>query len=88
MDNNKADNIGNGFVRLLPGSSAKNPDLYAGKIALAPMVRAGRTPLRVLSLGNGADLVYSEEIVDQKLLECSRAINGFSFCFTNKSNLF
>ncbi|CAB3408625.1 unnamed protein product [Caenorhabditis bovis] len=49
--------------------------LYANKTILAPMVRAGRTPLRVLSLKYGADLVYTEEIVDQKLLKCQRILN-------------
>ncbi|VBB28337.1 unnamed protein product [Acanthocheilonema viteae] len=43
--------------------------LYAKKLILAPMVRAGRTPLRTLALEYGADLVYTEEIVDKKLLD-------------------
>ncbi|VDK82513.1 unnamed protein product [Litomosoides sigmodontis] len=49
--------------------------LYAKKLILAPMVRAGRTPLRVLTLEYGADLAYTEEIVDQKLLSSYRIIN-------------
>lgn len=56
-------------------SIPKNPSLYAGKIMLAPMVRAGRTPLRLLALEYGADLVYTEEIVDQKLLGSKRSVN-------------
>lgn len=59
--------------------SARNTDLYANKFILAPMVRAGRTPLRCLALEYGADLVYTEEIVDQKLLKCTRVRNGKSF---------
>ncbi|KAH7726697.1 dihydrouridine synthase domain-containing protein [Aphelenchoides avenae] len=55
--------------------AAKNCELYANKTALAPMVRAGRTPLRMLALGYGADLVYTEEIVDQKLLASKRIVN-------------
>uniref|UniRef100_A0A914HY17 DRBM domain-containing protein n=1 Tax=Globodera rostochiensis TaxID=31243 RepID=A0A914HY17_GLORO len=40
------------------------------------MVRAGRTPLRVLALSYGADLVYTEEIVDQRLLGSQRVENA------------
>ncbi|KAM3720882.1 tRNA-dihydrouridine(20) synthase [NAD(P)+]-like [Dirofilaria immitis] len=50
-------------------------NLYAKKLILAPMVRAGRTPLRILALEYGADLVYTEEIVDQKLLSSQRSVN-------------
>jgi tRNA-dihydrouridine synthase 2 len=56
--------------------SAKNSDLYAGKTILAPMVRAGRTSLRNLVLEYGADLVYTEEIIDEKLLKTRRNVNG------------
>ncbi|CAJ0596296.1 unnamed protein product [Cylicocyclus nassatus] len=49
---------------------------YTNKICLAPMVRAGRTPLRVLALEYGADLVYTEEIIDQKLLSSKRTVNN------------
>ena len=34
---------------------------------LAPMVRLGTLPLRLLSLERGAALVYTEEIIDAKL---------------------
>ncbi|KAI6202991.1 DRBM domain-containing protein [Aphelenchoides besseyi] len=53
-----------------------NPDFYSQKLILAPMVKAGRTPLRCLSLEYGADLAYTEEIIDQKLLACTRIQNG------------
>ena len=33
---------------------------YRGKLILAPMVRVGTLPSRLLSLKYGADLVYSE----------------------------
>ncbi|GMR53294.1 hypothetical protein PMAYCL1PPCAC_23489, partial [Pristionchus mayeri] len=56
-------------------SVSSDSSFYTGKICLAPMVRAGRTPLRVLSLDYGADLVYTEEIVDQKLLSATRKEN-------------
>ncbi|KHN75072.1 tRNA-dihydrouridine(20) synthase [NAD(P)+]-like [Toxocara canis] len=48
---------------------------YSDKTILAPMVRAGRTPLRLLALEYGADLVYTEEIVDQKILSSKRIVN-------------
>jgi tRNA-dihydrouridine synthase 2 len=53
-----------------------NSDFYARKVALAPMVKAGRTPLRILTLDYGADIVYTEEIIDQKLLQAKREVNG------------
>lgn len=49
---------------------------YENKIVLAPMVRVGTLPVRLLALRYGADIVYSEEIIDWKLLKCYREING------------
>jgi tRNA-dihydrouridine synthase 2 len=48
---------------------------YAGKLVLAPMVRSGEFPTRLLSIKYGADLVWSPEIVDKKMLECTREWN-------------
>uniref|UniRef100_A0A0N4Z9Y4 Dus domain-containing protein n=1 Tax=Parastrongyloides trichosuri TaxID=131310 RepID=A0A0N4Z9Y4_PARTI len=56
-------------------SKASDSSHYEGKICLAPMVRAGRTSLRVLSLEYGADLVYTEEIVDKRLVAAKRVEN-------------
>lgn len=39
------------------------------------MVRGGRTPLRTLVLQYGADLAYTEEIIDDKLLKAIRIEN-------------
>lgn len=50
---------------------------YEGKIVLAPMVRVGSLPLRLLALQYGADLVWSPEIVDKKLIGCQRIRNEF-----------
>ncbi|CAD5210266.1 unnamed protein product [Bursaphelenchus xylophilus] len=55
--------------------SARSPDFYKNKVILAPMVKAGRTPFRALCSEYGADLVYTEEIVDQKFLQCTRTRN-------------
>ncbi|XP_054632596.1 tRNA-dihydrouridine(20) synthase [NAD(P)+]-like [Dunckerocampus dactyliophorus] len=44
-------------------------------IALAPMVRVGTLPMRLLALDYGADLVYSEELIDIKMAQCQRVEN-------------
>ncbi|RLN96677.1 hypothetical protein BBJ28_00012705 [Nothophytophthora sp. Chile5] len=51
-------------------------DLYANKVCLAPMVRSGTLPLRLLSLRYGADLVYGEEIVDKRIISAVRVPNA------------
>ncbi|XP_055333382.1 tRNA-dihydrouridine(20) synthase [NAD(P)+]-like [Paramacrobiotus metropolitanus] len=48
---------------------------YSGKHILAPMVRMGTLPFRSLCLDYGADIVYSEEIVDIKFLQSKRTVN-------------
>eukprot|EP01080_Neovahlkampfia_damariscottae_P011664 gene11664-4901_t len=49
--------------------------MYKNKVILAPMVRVGRLPFRLLALDYGADLVYSEELIDKKLLQTVRKYN-------------
>ncbi|KAK9510255.1 hypothetical protein O3M35_005078 [Rhynocoris fuscipes] len=49
--------------------------LYDNKIILAPMVRIGTLPMRLLALRYGADLVYTEELIDWKLLRSERRQN-------------
>ena len=44
--------------------------------ALAPMVRLGTLPLRLLSLERGAALVYSEELVDAKVAASERSVDA------------
>jgi len=46
-----------------------------GKV-LAPMVRAGTLPLRLQSYLYGADAVYTEEIIDFKMIKTTRVENG------------
>lgn len=48
---------------------------YQKKLVLAPMVRVGELPLRLLALKYGADLVWSPEIVDKKIIQCKRVVN-------------
>lgn len=58
---------------------------YRNKVILAPMVRIGTLPMRLLSLDYGADIVYSEELIDRKLLRCERRLNGKDTCtYTNR----
>ncbi|PNF32853.1 tRNA-dihydrouridine(20) synthase [NAD(P)+]-like, partial [Cryptotermes secundus] len=48
---------------------------YANKLILAPMVRVGTLPMRLLALDYGADIVYCEELIDWKLLRSVRREN-------------
>lgn len=49
--------------------------MFKGKLCLAPMVRAGELPTRLLALQNNCDLVWSPELVDKKLIQTNRLIN-------------
>ncbi|XP_030060164.1 tRNA-dihydrouridine(20) synthase [NAD(P)+]-like [Microcaecilia unicolor] len=49
---------------------------YRNKTILAPMVRVGTLPMRLLALDYGADIVYCEELIDMKMLQCKRVINN------------
>ncbi|GFV41418.1 tRNA-dihydrouridine(20) synthase-like [Trichonephila clavipes] len=40
------------------------------------MVRVGSLPMRILALEFGADIVYTEEIIDFRLLKCQRIENN------------
>ncbi|KAL3526945.1 hypothetical protein ACH5RR_011601 [Cinchona calisaya] len=53
---------------------------YRDKLVLAPMVRVGTLPLRLLAAEYGADITYGEEIIDHKLLKCERRINDILGC--------
>lgn len=48
---------------------------YEGKVILAPMVRIGTLPTRLLALKYGVDIVYAEEIIDFKILKTTRIEN-------------
>lgn len=39
------------------------------------MVRVGTLPMRLLALDYGADIVYCEELIDLKMLQCKRVVN-------------
>lgn len=48
---------------------------YRGKIVLAPMVRSGECPSRLLALKYGADLVWGPETIDKALIGTTRHEN-------------
>jgi tRNA-dihydrouridine synthase 2 len=48
---------------------------YKGKLILAPMVKIGTLPTRLLALEYGADIVYTEELIDWRLLNSNRIVN-------------
>lgn len=61
--------------------AAENRLKYDNKVILAPMVRVGTLPMRLLALRYGADIVYTEELIDWKLLKSERRVNGlFKYC--------
>ncbi|KAI3404499.2 SMM1 [Candida oxycetoniae] len=49
---------------------------YTNKVCLAPMVRTGELPMRLLSLQYGCDLVWSPELIDKKLITSERKVNA------------
>ncbi|KAH7329284.1 hypothetical protein B0I35DRAFT_344654 [Stachybotrys elegans] len=48
---------------------------YRGKVVLAPMVRSGELPSRLLALQYGADLVWGPETVDRAMIGTTRRFN-------------
>uniref|UniRef100_A0A4W6EG70 Dihydrouridine synthase 2 n=1 Tax=Lates calcarifer TaxID=8187 RepID=A0A4W6EG70_LATCA len=48
---------------------------FSNITALAPMVRVGTLPMRLLALDYGADVVYCEELIDIKMAQCQRVEN-------------
>ncbi|ETN37195.1 uncharacterized protein HMPREF1541_08185 [Cyphellophora europaea CBS 101466] len=53
---------------------------YRGKIVLAPMVRSGELPSRLLALKYGADLVWGPETVDRSMIGCTKRTNPRTGC--------
>jgi tRNA-dihydrouridine synthase 2 len=49
--------------------------IVTNKLILAPMVRIGTTPFRLLCLKYGADIVFTEEIIAKKLMNCIKVYN-------------
>ncbi|KAF2736636.1 FMN-linked oxidoreductase [Polyplosphaeria fusca] len=53
----------------------KNGVDYRGKVVLAPMVRSGELPSRLLALKYGADLVWGPETIDRAMIGTTRRLN-------------
>jgi tRNA-dihydrouridine synthase 2 len=53
---------------------------YRNKIVLAPMVRSGELPSRLLALHYGADLVWGPETVDRAMIDTTRRVNPRTSC--------
>ncbi|ODV82402.1 FMN-linked oxidoreductase [Suhomyces tanzawaensis NRRL Y-17324] len=49
---------------------------FVGKLCLAPMVRSGEIATRLLALKHGADLVWTPEYVDKKIIQTTRVQNS------------
>ena len=57
-------------------TKSRSPMNTSAAHVLAPMVRLGTLPLRLLSLERGAALVYTEEIIDAKLANAQRTVDS------------
>ncbi|KPI36227.1 tRNA-dihydrouridine(20) synthase [NAD(P)+] [Cyphellophora attinorum] len=53
---------------------------YRDKIVLAPMVRSGELPSRLLALKYGADLVWGPETVDRSMIGTTKKTNPRTGC--------
>lgn len=53
---------------------------YRGKVVLAPMVRSGELPSRLLALYYGADLVWGPETVDKSMIGTTERTNPRTGC--------
>ena len=75
---------------LIPGNAATKmaPLDYSNKVVLAPMVRIGELPTRLLALRHGADLVWGPETVDRAIIGTTRSINPRTNCieYSRSSN--
>ena len=66
----------------VPGSGASGGEQpgggvdYRGAVCLAPMVRVGTLPMRMLAAQHGATLTYSEELIALRLQRCVRKPNA------------
>ncbi|KAJ2711824.1 tRNA-dihydrouridine synthase 2, partial [Coemansia spiralis] len=58
------------------GSQRAVQERYRNGFFLAPMVRVGTLPMRLLSLQYGADLVWTSEVVDKCLVGSERTVNS------------
>lgn len=57
------------------GGKRRKSAFFENKLIFGPMVRVGTLPMRLMALKYGADLVYTEEIIDYKLIKSNRLVN-------------
>jgi len=53
---------------------------YRGKVVLAPMVRSGELPSRLMALKYGADLVWGPETIDRAMIGTRQRVNPRTGC--------
>jgi len=63
------------IIPIIPIIPIDYSSIYRYKICLGPMVRVNALPFRILALQYGCDLIFTEELIDQRLLKCNRIIN-------------
>ena len=59
----------------MSGATLKQTFSYHNKVVVAPMVRVSTLSFRLLCLGYGADMAYTEENVDRKIIASRRSCN-------------
>ncbi|KAI1626849.1 tRNA-dihydrouridine synthase 2 [Exophiala viscosa] len=73
--------IGDNTTNTVPNVAIpKNGADYRGKVVLAPMVRSGELPSRLLALKYGADLVWGPETVDKSMIGTTQTTNPRTGC--------
>ena len=60
--------------------SDRKQNIFDDCVILAPMVRISKLPMRLLALDYGADFVFTEEIIDRRLIGCSVQRNERLLC--------
>eukprot|EP01083_Nonionella_stella_P077969 213130_1 len=58
-----------------PSISSSDEWSYRNQVILAPMVRVGTLPMRLLAAKYGATMVYNEELIDYKVVKLKRTVN-------------
>lgn len=65
--------------KLKTNAAAPGPN-YGTGLHLAPMVRVGTLPTRLIALEHSAELVWGPEIVDKALIGSERIVHCSLFC--------
>mmetsp|Transcript_18822 Transcript_18822/g.46155 ORF Transcript_18822/g.46155 Transcript_18822/m.46155 type:complete len:436 (-) Transcript_18822:214-1521(-) len=77
--------FGEGDIETPSATSSSAWGFYDGKLILAPMVHMNTLPFRSLCFEYGAQICYSEEILDFRIQHCTRKINHrlktVDFCY-------